>query len=99
MGKLHSTAAWQRRRAYQLSIEPLCRMCASIGRVTPATVADHIDRHGNDPELFASGALQSLCARHHNSEKQRYEKSGDTTIRGCDLRGRPLDPAHPWNKR
>jgi hypothetical protein len=36
----YCTAGWQRRRAHQLMIEPLCRLCLEAERVTPATVAD-----------------------------------------------------------
>jgi hypothetical protein len=38
----YCTASWARRRAHQLMIEPLCRLCLEAGRVTPATVADHV---------------------------------------------------------
>jgi len=38
----YCTAGWQRRRVHQLMIEPLCRLCLEAGRVTPATVADHV---------------------------------------------------------
>src|SRR6266404_1730756 len=32
-------------QAHQLRIEPLCRLCLEAGRVTPATVADHVTPH------------------------------------------------------
>lgn len=48
------------------------------GKVTPATVADHVEPHGGDPEAFWSGALQSLCAEHHDSVKQRDDRRGNT---------------------
>lgn len=95
MGKLHSTSRWQKRRAHQLLIEPLCRMCQARGRVTAATVADHVVPHRGDPVLF-EGPLQSLCAKCHNSIKQRMEKSG--RVQGCDEKGLPLDPSHAWNR-
>lgn len=76
MGKLHSTYRWQRKRARHLAKEPLCRMCLSEGQVTQATVADHITPHREDPDLFWNGELQSLCARHHNRDKQSAEKGG-----------------------
>ena len=73
-------------------------MCAQQGRTTPATVVDHIKRHGGNQSLFWDKAnWQSLCGPHHNSTKQRAEHRG--FIAGCDLTGRPVDPAHPWNRR
>lgn len=86
--------AWRKRRARQLQLHPLCRMCLDVdARATPATVADHIFPHRGDPVLFA-GPLQSLCASCHNSRKQALENGG--VIKGCDLQGIPLDPGHPW---
>lgn len=65
------------------------------GRVTAATVADHVTPHRGDPALFA-GPLQSLCGPCHSSWKQQMEKSG--RIEGCDINGIPLDPNHPFRK-
>lgn len=39
--------------------------------------------------------LQSLCKPHHDSAKQSEERLG--YAKGCDVDGRPIDPAHPWN--
>jgi 5-methylcytosine-specific restriction protein A len=40
------------------------------GRVTPATVVDHIIPHRGDPVLFwdRKGNWQGLCAPHHNKK-------------------------------
>lgn len=94
MGGLYD-ARWQRRRVQQLREEPLCRLCLSLGRIMPASVADHITPHRGDPVLF-DGPLQSLCKRCHDSIKQQQEKSG--TFRGCDANGLPLDPSHEWRR-
>ncbi len=96
MAGLYSTARWQRLRRAQLQREPLCRMCEQQGKTTAATVADHIERHNGDPDKFFNGALQSLCKTHHDSTKQRQEKSG--RVQGCDALGIPLDGAHHWRK-
>jgi 5-methylcytosine-specific restriction enzyme A len=69
----YSTAAWRKRRAHQLTIEPLCRMCLAEGRTTPATVADHVVPHRGNPGLFWQGELQSLCATCHSRFKQSQE--------------------------
>ncbi len=70
----YNLALWQRRRAHQLASEPLCRVCAAAGKVTPATIADHVIPHRGDWTLFAGGELQSLCKFHHDSTKQAAEE-------------------------
>ena len=83
-------------RYHQLSNHPLCAMCAKLGKITPATIADHIKAHRGDEELFFDGEnLQSLCKTCHDGAKQQMEKSG--TLRGCGLDGLPLDANHHWN--
>jgi 5-methylcytosine-specific restriction endonuclease McrA len=94
--ELYGSAAWKKRRAAQLREHPLCTMCEQRGRVTPATVADHVTPHSGDPVAFFEGKLQSLCKTCHDSTKQRLEKSG--RMLGCDESGVPLDPTHPWNQ-
>jgi 5-methylcytosine-specific restriction protein A len=74
-------------------------MCKAAGRVTPATVADHIEPHRGDPDRFWNGKLQSLCDRRpwrcHSSVKQSEEALGYSEAIGED--GHPIDPRHPWN--
>jgi hypothetical protein len=72
--RLYSTIRWARIRMAQLSAEPLCRMCAERGGVTPATVCDHATPHRGDADRFWDGPFQSLCAPCHNSDKQRAER-------------------------
>lgn len=72
----YKTARWQRIRARQLNAEPLCAFCLDVGRVTAATICDHIEPHRGDPELFWRGPFQSLCKSCHDSDKQRVEKGG-----------------------
>ncbi len=68
---------WQQERKAHLRLYPLCVMCQAIGRVTEATVVDHIIPHRGDPALFwNTDNWQSLCAPHHDSDKQMAEKSG-----------------------
>ena len=54
---------WRRLRAKQLSKQPLCQACDDEGRLTPATVVDHIsgDAMDNQPEN-----LQSMCWSCHS---------------------------------
>lgn len=79
------------------------RYVPDLGKVTAATVADHITPHKGDYELFWHGPLQSLCAFHHNKTKQRIERKGSKAIdveysNACDVHGKPIDPRHPSNK-
>lgn len=45
-------------------------MCQDEGVITPATVCDHVEPHRGDTGKFWGGPFQSLCAPHHNREKQ-----------------------------
>lgn len=72
-GQMGYDYRWQMRRLAQLRAYPLCRYCERQGRVTAATVADHIIPHRGDPSLFA-GPLQSLCATCHNTVKRAEER-------------------------
>lgn len=72
-------------------------MCEAQGRITAATVVDHIKPHKGDQGLFWDRAnWQALCKPHHDSTKQRAEQRGHAI--GVDAAGRPLDPDHPWNR-
>ena len=51
-------------------------MCEAQGLAVPATVADHVEPHAGDPDLFWNGKLQSLCKPHHDRDKQRAEAAG-----------------------
>ena len=94
---LYNQKAWHKLRAAQLRDEPLCRMCKASGRLTPATIVDHIIPHKGDEALFYDRAnLQSLDKQCHDSAKQRAEKRGVQDI-GCDSNGWPTSPDHHWN--
>ena len=67
---------WQQARAGYLRSHPLCVMCQADGVIEPATVVDHIVPHEGDQALFWDKRnWQSLCATHHNSDKQRAERA------------------------
>ena len=97
-GRLYNTARWKRERVAFLRAHPLCRMCEAVGRTTLATVVDHIIPQKGNPELFwdSEKNWQALCKTDHDAAKAELERTG--RIRGCDVHGRPLDPAHPWNR-
>jgi 5-methylcytosine-specific restriction protein A len=67
--RLYGTAAWQRIRAAQLRVEPLCRHCTARTRITAATIVDHIQPHWNDRSVFYDQTnLQSLCKSCHDAK-------------------------------
>jgi 5-methylcytosine-specific restriction endonuclease McrA len=65
---------WQKYRAGYLRAHPLCVMCMADGRVTSATVVDHITPHRGNEHLFWDEANhQALCGPCHNGRKAREE--------------------------
>lgn len=94
---LYKDARWYRNRAIQLSRFPNCEMCAALDppRIRKATIVDHRKPHRGNAVLFFQGKLTSLCKPHHDSVKQKWERSGQRGKCGPD--GLPVDPSHPWN--
>ena len=72
----YQTRTWKRIRLRQLSKFPLCKSCEDRGRVTGASVADHIKPIKNGGNKFDSSNLQSLCTTCHNSKRglERWSK-------------------------
>lgn len=65
---------WQQAREGYLAKHPLCVYCEREGHVVVATVVDHKTPHRGDMTLFWDrNNWQSLCATHHNRDKQREE--------------------------
>ena len=85
----YGSRRWKAKRLAQLRAEPLCAFCLREGKITPATVADHVTPHKGDEGLFWSGELQSLCAHHHNRDKQVIERGG--TVRRYGEDGWPIE--------
>jgi 5-methylcytosine-specific restriction protein A len=88
--RLYGLAKWKRTRKAQLDKQPLCEKCLKAGRLTPATVCDHIDPSTKlSPDTFFLGPFQSLCDaypwRCHSSDKQREEQgSAPMPVIGLD---------------
>lgn len=84
----------QRKR--RLDAEPLCRDCYAKGILTPSTVPDHIIPLGKGgPDTDDN--IRCLCAPCHKA--RTAEQFGYQATFGTDVKGRPLDPSHPWNRR
>lgn len=93
---LYGLAIWKARRRAQLNRQPLCELCLKLNRHTPATVVNHRIPHKGDITLFTDPKNhQSVCKPHHDGAIQAGEARGYEV--GCDAKGRPTDPAHPWN--
>lgn len=69
--KFYSSTRWREVRAAQLRADPLCAMCRSAGKLTPATVVDHIKPIKQGGERFDYDNLQSLCWSCHSSKTRR----------------------------
>lgn len=58
---------WRKARKYFLEKHPLCAKCMRNGKLTPATVVDHIIPHRGDQQLFwDDGNWQPLCKGCHD---------------------------------
>ena len=58
---------WRSARALFLKKNPLCAKCRETGKLTPATVVDHIIPHRGDPVLFWNRSnWQPLCKDCHD---------------------------------
>lgn len=61
------TYRWQKYSKARLKKKPLCVECERNGRVTQATLTDHIIPHKGDMKLFWDpNNHQSLCEQCHN---------------------------------
>ena len=62
-------AKWKAARLRYLRQHPLCVKCQREGRLTPATVVDHIVPHRGDEKLFwDEGNWQALCKACHDKK-------------------------------
>jgi 5-methylcytosine-specific restriction protein A len=105
MGRLYDTAAWKRLRKRVLRERGgLCEDCLALGRIVLGTDLDHrvALKDGGEPLDPANIALR--CHPCHSSKTAHQDagfgnkRKARTPIKGCDVHGMPLDPAHAWNK-
>ena len=72
--KLYKQQAWAKMRTRQLSKQPLCGRCKSIGKITAANTVDHVFPHRRDADTFRVNLLQSLCTACHTLKTQQENK-------------------------
>ena len=65
-------ARWRKARKAFLQEHPLCAECLKAGKLTPATVVDHIIPHRGNQELFWNAEnWQPLCKECHDQKTGR----------------------------
>lgn len=73
--KEYDSPRWRKVRKLHLQANPLCVECQKEGRVTEATVLDHIKRVNDGGSFWDSSNHQGLCTSHHN-KKSANERHG-----------------------
>jgi 5-methylcytosine-specific restriction protein A len=67
---------WRKLRESVLDEEPLCRICAKHGRITPAAEVDHIQPLRLRPELrLVRSNVRPLCSPCHRTVTARFNRS------------------------
>lgn len=85
---------WQKiRQAVIARDSGLCQICVKRGLTVPGTDVDHVNNDGDDNTL---DNLMLLCHECHSIKTA--QDMGKQVNWGCDVKGRPLDPNHHWNK-
>lgn len=84
-------ARWEKCSAHHRTLHPLCAYCALAGRVTAATLVDHLYPHKGDARVFwFEPWWVSACASCHSGFKQGVERQGRAAVDALALRlGRP----------
>lgn len=86
---------WRKARSRYLAEHPLCVQCLAEGRVTSATIVDHIIPHKGDRRLFwDEGNWQSLCKSHHDAKTAREDGGLGRPVKG-EGGGKSPRPSRP----
>jgi len=73
-GRLMYGRRWQKERKSFLQQHPLCVDCQRDGRVTAATIVDHVKAHkGNEALFWDRSNWAPLCASHHSAKTVRTD--------------------------
>ncbi len=91
----YNTATWKRIRAAKLAAFPICQYCGTA----KATEVDHRIAINAGADPMDRDNLVSACHECHSRKTLYIERMGRdrVPVRGCDINGKPLDPAHWWN--
>lgn len=75
-------AQWNKERLRYLKVHPLCVQCKVKGRLTKATVVDHITPHRGDQDLFWNRTnWQALCKSCHDRKTKTTDRYVEYTYR------------------
>lgn len=105
--KLYQEKRWRGRNGVreQALLRDLytCQRCGVIvttgNRNDPrlANVNHKIPHRGNEDLFFSIDNVETTCQACHSGLIQKEEARG--YVIGSDIKGRPIDPNHPWNQR
>src|SRR3546814_11324668 len=85
----YSTARWKRLRAAHLALEPACRGCKRMGRLTLANTVDHVVAISEGGHAFPGhDGLASYCPACHSAKTARGSEAGAVRIAPAWLRCR-----------
>ena len=69
------SSRWQKASKQFLAKNPFCVNCEKNGKLTPATVVDHVNPHRGYEELFWSESnWQPLCKKCHNRKTRMQDQ-------------------------
>ena len=95
----YGSTQWKQARARALKrANYCCENCRASVRGKGMSRVDHRQTVKDRPDLALEPSnLRVLCAACDN--RRHAEKGGADPMRGCDARGLPTSPLHPWNRR
>src|SRR5262249_22540703 len=74
IAKLYASHRWRIVSTRHRIEEPLCRVCKSQGRMTPAKITDHIIAIRDGGAIWDEENLQSLCRQCDQRKRQRVQQ-------------------------
>lgn len=95
--RLRGRAGQQQRLRRLRRTNGLCELCRAEHRVEIAVEVDHIkplEQGGEDVDANT----RNLCRAHHlQVTAEQFGHQRARSLGGCDARGLPTAPGHPWN--